>query len=201
MSGFWKQIERIGLQSFPFNLDDTDICYYAREYIPGAGYAASEANDLVQNLKKPMDRVDKPEWRHKDNAIRRFAADLSKLDFTGTILTFVPSSKCKTDPMYDNRMEKAFGYLRQHQHGIVTEQPFELQTTVTAAHLGGSRDMDSFYGHLNWIGFQSNPVDKVVLVDDVVTTGSKFKACKRMILEHHPGIAVYGVFWARTVWL
>ncbi len=200
MSGFWKKIERIGLQSFPCRLDDTDICYYAREYTPGGGYTASEANDLIQNFKKPMDREGKPEWRYKDNAIRRFALELSQLDFTGTIVTCVPSSKCKTDPLYDNRMEKTFGYLRQHQPSIVIEYPFELRATITAAHLGGPRDADSFYGGLNWVGLQTTPVNNVILIDDVVTTGSKFKACKRMILEHHPNASVFGVFWGRTVW-
>lgn len=199
MSGFWKKIERIGLQSFPCRLEDTDICYYAREYIPGGGFGASEANDLVQNFKKPMDRQGRPEWKYKDNAIRRFAADLAQLDFSGTIVTCVPSSKCKTDPMYDDRMEKTFNYLSQTQQAIVIEYPFALRTTVTAAHLGGARDVESFYGQLHWVGFQTAPVNNVVLVDDVITTGSHFKACKRLILEHHPNASVFGVFWARSV--
>lgn len=201
MSGFWKKIEKIGLQSFPCRLEDTDICYYAREYIPGGGYAASEANDLVQNFKKPMDRQGRSEWRYKDIAIRRFAADLSQLDFTGCVVTSVPSSKCKTDPMYDDRMEKTFSYLKEHHPTVVIEHPFELRATVTAAHLGGTRDADSFYRQLNWVGFSNRTtlVSNVVVVDDVITSGGHFKACKRSILEHHPNASVFGVFWARSV--
>lgn len=201
MSGFWKKIERIGLQDYPSRLDDTDNCYYAREYISEGGYAASEANNLIQNFKKPMDREGRPEWRHKDAAIRRFAAELSQIDFTGAIVSCIPSSKCKTDPLYDNRMEKTFGYLRQYQSSVAIEYPFELRTTIPAAHLGGTRDTESFYKALKWVGFRTAPVNSVVLVDDVITTGGHFKACKRLILEHHPETSIYGIFWAKTVWL
>jgi hypothetical protein len=200
MSGFWKKIERVGFQSFPYWLDDTDICYYAREYHSGGGYAASEANNLITNYKKPVDRRGRAEWRYKEDAIRQFARELAIIDFSGLVVTCIPSSKCSTDPMFDDRMEQTLLNLQAVKPGAIIEYPFRLQTTIPAAHLGGPRDIDSFYRHLAWNGFTTNPVNNVLLVDDVITTGGKFKACKRLILEHHPGATVYGIFWARTVW-
>jgi hypothetical protein len=47
-------------------LSPEDECYYLGEYTARKGYAFSPINDLVQNLKKPMDRRGKPEWRYKE---------------------------------------------------------------------------------------------------------------------------------------
>jgi hypothetical protein len=52
-------------------LDVADDCYYLGEYTARAGYAFTATNDLIQNLKKPMDRRGRPEWRYKIWAIDR----------------------------------------------------------------------------------------------------------------------------------
>jgi hypothetical protein len=70
---------------------------------------------------------------------------------------------------------------------------------MQAAHLGGVRDPSSFYDNLAWSGIgPSNGA--IVLIDDVITSGSRFKACQRLLVEKVPGILVYGLFWAKSVW-
>lgn len=85
-----------------------DECHYLGEYTARAGYAFSRTNDLIQNLKKPMDRKGKPEWKWKENAIRAFAKDLREAidpQFlrTATLIP-MPPSKRSDDPLYDDRM-------------------------------------------------------------------------------------------------
>jgi hypothetical protein len=61
-----------------------------------------------QNLKKPMDRKDKPEWRYKTWAISRSAEMLREVvpDTWITRVTFVPvpPSKTKDHAEYDDRL-------------------------------------------------------------------------------------------------
>jgi hypothetical protein len=49
-----------------YYLDADDECYFIGEYTARAGFAFSATNDLIQNLKKPMDRRDRPEWKYKE---------------------------------------------------------------------------------------------------------------------------------------
>ena len=41
--------------------------------------------------------------------------------------------------------------------------------------------------------------DKVILVDDIITTGSHFKACKSIIKKEFPEVEGQGLFIARRV--
>jgi hypothetical protein len=54
-------------------LEAGDDCYYLGEYTARAGFAFSGTNDLIQNLKKPMDRRGTPQWKWKTWAINRSA--------------------------------------------------------------------------------------------------------------------------------
>jgi predicted amidophosphoribosyltransferase len=85
---------------------------------------------------------------------------------------------------------------------IGIETPIARPVTSQALHQGGSRRINDVLQALQWIGF-SDPDDLpnyIVLIDDLITTGSSFKACQRLIHEHYPTLKVYGVFWARTIW-
>jgi len=57
-------------------LEDGDQCWYLGEYTARKGYAGSETNNLILNLKKPMDRRERPEWRYKERAIATVASVL-----------------------------------------------------------------------------------------------------------------------------
>jgi hypothetical protein len=50
-----------------------DICFYLGEYSARAGYAFSNVNNLLQNLKRPMSRRNLPQWKWKERAIESFA--------------------------------------------------------------------------------------------------------------------------------
>lgn len=200
MSPIWKKLDLIGTENFPFCLEDHDICYYARDYTAGGGYAASTANQLVSNLKKSPDRRGRPEWKYKQAAITQFAQEISCItNIEQFIVTCVPSSKVKTDPLYDSRMEDVLRMLKMRKPRVTIEFPFSITHNVVASHQGGPRSIDVFYAILEWSGLESDN-ENIIIVDDVITSGAHFKACKRMILENVPDANVIGLFWARSIW-
>jgi hypothetical protein len=203
MAGLWKQIEcEIG-QNYPHYLTNQDFCYYAREYIAKGGYSASEANNLILNFKKPVLKKGKPEWAYKINAIARFAAELHRIlpQDNEFLIASIPSSLAKSDPKYDSRLDDTLITLKQrYRPGLLIEEPFEvIDASVKAVHSGGSRNPDEIYHNLHWSGLK-NIGGKLILIDDIITSGGHFKACQKLAQKHCQGIEVYGIFWARTVW-
>ncbi|MEO8844184.1 MAG: hypothetical protein ABI591_13260 [Kofleriaceae bacterium] len=85
-----------------------DNCYFLREYTAGAGYGHGETNNIISNLKKRLDRRDKPEWRYKESAIRQagreLRAALGDAVLQQTTIVPMPPSLCKANPNYDDRM-------------------------------------------------------------------------------------------------
>ena len=197
MAALWKRLDVS--QDIPVFIEQEDEVYYAREYISKGGCKASEANQLIMNFKKPVSRRGQREWYYKEQAIDRFARELAAALKENTIIAAIPSSKCQTDPEYDSRLEDTLAAAKRYKQSLIIEQPIVVNATSVAVHAGGSRRPDEVYTHLVWKGF-SREVTQVLLVDDVLTTGSHFRACKRLILEHCPGTRVAGVFWAKTVW-
>lgn len=199
MSGHWKKIERVGVEKFPIYLEDEDICFYARDYISRGGYQASNANNLINNFKKPADRKGKPEWSWKEKAIKQFASEISEILPDEMLVTCIPSSIIKTDPSYDSRLEDTLKQLKLLRPDIIIKFPISIMQTTVASHSGGGRNPEQIYENLKWKGLLTT-FDQIVLVDDVLTTGAHFKACKKLILEYHPHKTVIGIFWAKTVW-
>jgi len=85
-------------------LDASDECYFLREYTSGGvGYAHSATNDLISNLKKPLDRRGQPEWKYKERAMRQVATELvgaiNPRYLESATLVPTPPSKSKSDPL------------------------------------------------------------------------------------------------------
>lgn len=181
-------------------LDCDDECFYARDYVSGGGYSASETNNLIANFKKPVSRRGLNDWKYKQTAIRKFADDLLTIVPENAVISAIPTSKSRNDPEYDSRLDDTLSEVVAKRPSIRIECPIVRETTAEALHHGGSRRVADVLRTLRWIGFCQIP-NYVVLIDDVITCGSHFKACQRLIVNNHPQIKIYGVFWARTVWL
>jgi len=66
------------LRSQHFFLSGDDVCFFLGEHTPRAGYARGETNNFISNLKKKMDRRNRPKWHYKEEAIGRAAAMLAE---------------------------------------------------------------------------------------------------------------------------
>ena len=53
-----------------YHLNAGDTCLFLGEYTARKGFSFSATNQLVLNFKKSVDRRGRPEWQHKERAIR-----------------------------------------------------------------------------------------------------------------------------------
>lgn len=200
MADLWQQIETHWSQDPPVHLDADDECYRAREYVAHGGYSASEANQLIFNFKKPIDRKGKPEWRYKVKAARQFAQEIVEVVNDDVAIATIPTSKCPTDPAYDPRFDMLLEEISRLTSDLSITAPIVRETTIQPSHDGGDRNAARIQAGLQWQGFDDAAPDILVLIDDVITTGSSFKACKSMVRSHYDDTMVVGLFWARCIW-
>lgn len=194
----WKQID-IADGYRPF-LKEGDLCYYTREFISHGGYAASEANQLISNFKKTVDRKGKSEWYYKEKSIEQFSEEIASSISAKCIITYIPTSKHKSDPQYDSRMEETCRKVVLKNKLMSFEEPIVVKNTIEASHCGGTRNVRELSQNYEWIGFSQKPDCPIVLIDDVLTKGAHFRACKDLILHHYNELSVVGLFWAKAVY-
>lgn len=200
----YDRISKIDELSLPDHhyLDSEDDCYYFGEYTARKGYSHSATNQLISNLKKKISLKRTPQYQYKHQAIRQVSNLLGRFLSPETI-TFipVPPSKDKSHPEYDDRLIQVF----QHYHvanNLVDFRELVHQTMSTeAAHESEDRpspgELESIY-HVD--GSQFNGVrEHICIFDDVITTGSHFKAMQSVLKKLFPGRNIFGLFVARRV--
>jgi len=197
----WKILEVV--ENPPLHIrPQLDECVYAREYTARGSYRASEANNLISNFKIEPRYRNTPRWRHKEAAIQQFADELAAgitRQIPHLVIAPIPTSTVRSDPGYDHRLEGMLATFGRLRPDIPVARPLAVRSSVTASHLGGGRDIQAIADNLDWSGIGVQ-CETLILVDDVLTTGAHFRACKQKVHEHHPGLRVVGFFWARTIW-
>ena len=181
---------------------EEDTCYFLGEYTARQGYGYSATNHLVWNFKKSMGRRNRPEWRYKGIAIRqapaafRNALNPAFVDY----VTFVPvpPSKAKGDSEYDDRITQILRYIR-HEPPIDVRELVVQSVSTGAAHESDNRpspaDLVVLY-ELDGALAMPEP-QTLVVVDDVLTTGSHYRAVQRVLSGRFPSAQVVGLFIAR----
>jgi hypothetical protein len=188
-------------------LEADDECFYLGEYTARKGYQFSETNNLIYNLKKPMDRRGRSGWEYKQLAIEkagklmREALEASNPRWLSVAtLVPIPPSKTKTDPMYDDRMFKVLQILGTGIKIDVRELVIQRQSTE-AAHSTESRPrVDELYDNYAINESLAAPTPRIIGVfDDLLTTGAHFKAVQRLLRERFRKAEIYGIFIARRI--
>lgn len=198
MPALWKTLDKVENPPYFLDAELRPKCYFAREYIAKGGYQASECNQLILNLKKPMSRQGTNEWRWKVRAIQQFVQELGGFSDADYAVMAIPTSKSRQDPEYDDRLDQVVQLFAASKTKIAVVAPIERLQTEQAHHLGRTRSIRDIVNSLNWVGFDDVP-GTLLMVDDVITCGTNFMACRQMILQRHPHIDIHGAFWARTV--
>jgi hypothetical protein len=183
-------------------LDPGDDCYYLGEYTARAGYAFSTTNDIIQNLKKPMDRRGRPEWKWKTWAINRSAEMLREVLpeswFTRVTFVPVPPSRAKDHPEYDDRLLQV---LRKVGEGRALDiRELVLMTeSIDAAHLTDDRRRVNYLVRRMRVerSLADPEPSAICIFDDVLTTGAHFKAVQAFLHSEFPHVPLAGLFLAR----
>ena len=199
----FSKVDELALPDHSF-LSADDVCYYLGEYTAQKGYSYSATNSLISNFKKDLDRKGTLQWRYKEEAIQQVAAIFRRAIKETALksLTFVPvpPSKSKDDPMYDDRLTQMLraidGSINLDIREIVVQD-----VSTTAAHLSDDRPRpDDLMDVYSLDESLTEPAPKnIAIVDDLLTTGSHFRAMKTVLASRFDSAHIMGLFIARRV--
>jgi hypothetical protein len=188
-------------------IEADDECFYLGEYSARKGYQFSATNQLIFNLKKPMDRRGQPGWPYKRSAIeqagRQMREALEALNpnwLSIATLVPMPPSKVKSDPMYDDRLIQMLQVLGTGLQLDVREIISQRESTEAAHSTEVRPRVDELCDNYVIDETLVDPPPRVIgVIDDVLTTGSHFKAAQRLLRRRFPNVRIYGIFVARRV--
>ncbi len=186
------------------HLNAGDTCLFLGEYTARKGFSFSATNQLVLNFKKSVDRRVRPEWQHKERAIREvgqaFATAIKAEWLASVTLVPIPPSKEKNDPLYDDRMQRMLLAIPAAQPIDIRELLIQRRT-MEAAHDADVRPgPDQIAAAYQIDENLCEPAPKTIaLFDDVITTGAHFVAARRVLQARFPQARIFGFFIARRV--
>lgn len=179
-------------------IDSSDECYYLMEYHARKGYQYSNENGLIYNFKKPLD--DKGQ-QYKVQAIGKVAEILCALfkSYSNYVFIPIPTSKSKTDSLHDSRLIQVLKIVEK-EINLPYYDLLDRQVSAPPLHSGTVNRTPS--NHKLSFNCEDTSVlqnKTIILFDDVVTTGSTYKAAKEMIMEKTSNIRIVGLFISRSI--
>jgi hypothetical protein len=201
----WTKVDLAVLDNPPGHLESNDPCWFLRDLLVDRGsplkpWELSPSNQLIYDLKvSPEKKASVFHWNKKMAAIETFAQELARNVKRPRMFVPIPSSKHVSDPLHDNRLELVLIRAAQINSHVLISRPLVRTRSVEASHSrGGSRSPSDHLPTLAFTALPAPPPDGVIfLLDDVLTSGSTFKACQQVFKQARPDLAVAGVFWAR----
>jgi FMN phosphatase YigB (HAD superfamily) len=162
------------------------------------------ANCLISDFKLTREQCEKPFFNKlRSNAIELFAEELSLVLPELSTVAFIPTSKSRDDPDYNDRFEILAKQLQHFasQGGKKVEVREPVVTKVSHPEIHNkkqsseSRKPESIMGNLAFQNEGVKPLTTIYIVDDVITSGGHFSAFVRILRKHCPNINVVGLFW------
>ncbi len=198
----FSQIDQVTLGDH-YYLTEDDACLYALEYHPGKGYEHGNTNSFITNIKKPIDRKGRQEWFYKEQALNKAARMLrdgipTKWLEAVTMIP-IPPSKTKSDPLYDDRLLQILSKINSAADYDIRElivQTCSRETMHLTEHRYTPDQLAAMYEFDEDL-LEPTP-KKIMLFDDVLTSGTHFRAIKDLLATRFPGVEVVGVFLARV---
>ena len=185
-------------------LEQDDKCYFYGEYTPVSSYQGSAMNSLILNFKKTMDKKDNKEWQHKKNAIKEISEIVINLEAWHILRNYtwipIPPSKNRQDPLFDDRLVQVLQKIKENNYNPLDfREIVDIKASRNAAHQNSGRlSPEEHYNNFKINPSGQPPPDKIIIFDDVITTGSGFKAMKKILNKSYPLATIIGVFIVRT---
>ena len=204
---FPQRLTRIDELTRPdhYYIEESDRCYFIGEYTARAGYGHSQTNNLISNLKKEVGKRGKSEWHYKEQAIQQAADAFGHVfrdeDLATMTLLPVPPSKARGDSEHDDRIARILRLIRTNPPPDVRELIVQARSMKAAHYDSNDRyspdDLEAVYTVAEETA-DPNP-ERIIVVDDMLTTGAHFKASQRVLQRRFPQVPVIGLFIARRV--
>ena len=187
-------------------LTSSDRCAFLAQYLGGRGYRAGGCNQLLQNFKRrpSLAAHDARLGHYKRQAIERLAhwlrAAVPRRMAEGCTWVPIPPSRQPGDPDFDDRL---LCTLRLAFSGYDIDLRALLRQTRNTTRDHQSRIRRSEAELLEIIQLDretlaSRPLrTRIILFDDVLTSGKHYRCCRRRLGEALPGVPVLGVFLMR----
>ncbi len=187
------------------HLEPSDYCYFFGEYAGRQGFSHSPMNQLIHNSKKPVSRKNLLEWRYKEEAIEKVAELLLHTSNWHKLKNYtwvpIPPSQLKLDEDYDDRLLRILQKVRETEEFLDVREILLARQRRHGAHTAKSTKR-TVYEHLsNMVIDESKkaPIPRaIVIFDDVLTTGSQYKASKKLLTSIFPTMPTVGIFIARS---
>ena len=191
-------------------LQAEDRCLYFGEYHGREGYKSSPTNQLIFNYKCPPSTAATHAARrgYKEGAVRTIAAGLRRAipQENAERLTWVPipPSKAIGHPDYDDRLIRTLAVAFNGYNADVRLLLRQTESTEADHIAGGNRlTLDELLALLevDQAAFNTRPLrQRIVLFDDVLTSGKHFKCCERRLRDVVPAaVPIFGIFIARCI--
>jgi hypothetical protein len=207
----WRKIDESDwLKNLSVDAQDCDL-YYGRIYTVGQDYRFSETNQQIYNLKISPSKIKvNPDREHfKSQAISKFSSEVMNFLFNENlieeeleyILIPIPPSKPKSHDEYDDRMEKVANDLSRYSDNLRCLPILNTRVDRQSSHTGGSRDVETIFQSMTIdteLISDGQNIDKIFVIDDVLTSGASFSAAKRCLSSYFPNVPVAGIFWAKS---
>lgn len=189
-----------------YYLEVEDTCYYFGEYYPRSGYGVGFNSEIYNFKMAPSVRHNRPDrYIYKERAISKCAGLFrgcinSQL---GAHFIPMPPSKVVTDPDYDDRVLRLCHEICQGNPKWIPTDILRQSSSIESFHsTSGKKRMPP--DRLANVIQISNPsfqlkTENIILLDDVLTTGSHYKAAKIVLTKHFGNdLNIIGFFIART---
>lgn len=194
-----QQIDQLIVWEHPY-VALNDECYFCWEYVVKGGYVQYDVNDFIQNFEIPIDWPDPWRLRHKTRAIAFAAKALQSLipaDLKqASTFVPIPPSKIKGDPAHDDRLTRVLRTIAPPLSDV-RELVLQNENTVSKEKQISPSERATNY-RINEECASPDPT-YIVLVDDVLTTGSHFKGAMMVLQRRYPGVGIVGLFLARAI--
>lgn len=189
-------------------LSAADQCWWLTEYLRGRSHEPGTDSRLIGSLKSSPSRIafDRQRSRGRRLAVGAVAklvrgAIAREWAETATWIP-IPPSRAFADVDHDQRMLPVLR-LAFRDYDVDIRTILSQRQTMQPDHLCRRRSsVDALYGRLqiNWQTLAARPLrDRLVLVDDVITTGKHYRCCERRLREALPAATIMGLFVARRV--
>ena len=182
-------------------LEPDDKCLFFGEYTARAGFVHGETNNLISNLQKPNARKGMADYKYKDVAIAKIATAIraasGKAVRGEVVIVPAPPSKPRGHPDYDDRIERIARQISAQADVRCLLETVEAREQAKRADHRPS--IDDLAASMQLVELDMPPPSNIILLDDVITNGTTFKAAQRLLLPHFPNAKIVGLFVARRV--